>query len=916
MLNVVISGVVVGALYAIAGLALVAAYRTTRVLNFALGGMGAVATYAAYSMLEHALPYGVVLVLALLIGGVLGLVVEVAVARPLRRRPPITIALGTLGALLILQGAVGAKYGYGTYSLRPLLANVPGVHIGSFGLSFNRVLILVLTVVATGALALLVMKTRFGLAMRATSSGPLTADLMGVNVSVTRLISWGIGGVLGALAAMLVTPATYLSPSSFTTFLLTAFAAVVLGGFTSLSGVVIGAVVFGVAINLANTYLPAGLTASYTFVGVALVLLLRPHGIFGRAENQVVEPTLSRSAAESAISVGSKTAAYSARRSSWGSALTRHGGWLVVLAVMLLLPVLLASVDLYLATTLVATFIAVVGLNVVTGYSGQVSLAHAGFLAVGAYSAAILQQHSSASPYVALVFATLVGALAGLIIGLPATRLSGIYLVVLTLVFTFAIPELVTRIGDLTGGAEGLPLPLPAALMEPIASYWFTLALGAAVALVISWVASTRVGRSWRAVRDSETGARALGMNPTLVRLGAFTLSAALAGLSGALLGMLSGFVGPQSFDVFMSIYLLLAVVLGGSGSIFGSLLGAAFITLVPHYLPTQLPPDIVYGVVLILVLIGAPNGLAGLLRSGLASVAAVRPSPGAEDADESVPQVDTDDASPSIADEGRVETSSTVPLLVPVASPEQTLLGLRGVCSGYGLTTVLHDINLHVAEGEVVALLGANGVGKSTLLRTISQAIRHTAGTISWDGRDIGGTGLASPHAITRAGISHVPEGRAIFPDLSVAENLTMGTFGLGPRAPADGSGTDRDAVFEYFPRLRDRLSQRAGTLSGGEQQMLAIGRALLARPRLLAVDEPSLGLAPVITQQVFEIIRAIANSGVAVLIVEQNVDAALDLADRGYVMSGGRVVMGGAAAELRDDDRVAETYLANGSR
>jgi ABC-type branched-subunit amino acid transport system ATPase component/ABC-type branched-subunit amino acid transport system permease subunit len=745
------------------------------------------------------------------------------------------------------------------------------------------------------------------------------------------MAAWGIGGVYGALAALLVTPLTYLSPSSFTTLLLTAFAAVVLGGFTSLRGVVVGAVLFCVAINVVETYLPAGLTATYSFIGITLILVFRPHGLFGQREHLIPEPEApSRGLGPPGLPADDdRPLPASGHRAGLPSRLgPKTAGWLLVLVVLLVLPSLLAGPQVYLMATAFATFIAVLGLNIVTGYAGQVSLGHAGFLTIGAYVVGALSVHAGIPVIGGLAIALVFGAVAGLIIGLPATRLSGVYLALVTLVFTFAVPEFAKWLGAFTGGANGLPVTAPGWLVSTTAQYWFVLVIAVVVAAVVLAAGATRPGRGWRAVRDSETGARALGLNPTVIKLAAFAASSALAALGGGLTAMLSGYISPQSFGVFQSIYLLLAVVLGGSGSVFGSLLGAIFVTVVPAYLPTNVPPDIVFGAAMLVILLIAPGGIAGLLES-LAAYArglAVR-LPGPRPAAVSVAEApdgptavlgprDTTDSpllsGPDLA--GSAEATTAVGERAAEGAP---LLELRRVSAGYGPITVLREVSLQVYPGEIVTVIGANGVGKSTLLRTISQVVPRSAGTMRWRGRELGKARSGSPHKVARLGIAHVPEGRAIFPDLSVAENLVIGGFGLGARgAQATGRSYSREDVFTLFPRLKERLSQRAGTLSGGEQQMLAIARALLAQPDLLLLDEPSLGLAPVVVHQVFETVREIAASGVAVLLVEQNADAALALADRGYLISAGRIALTGTSEELRGDERVAATNLARGTR
>ncbi|WP_298214837.1 ABC transporter ATP-binding protein [Acidocella sp.] len=235
-------------------------------------------------------------------------------------------------------------------------------------------------------------------------------------------------------------------------------------------------------------------------------------------------------------------------------------------------------------------------------------------------------------------------------------------------------------------------------------------------------------------------------------------------------------------------------------------------------------------------------------------------------------------------------------------------LLSIRGLSVAYGQIEALKNASLEVGQGEVVAILGANGAGKTTLMRAISGLAPKRAGSIHWEGREI--TRLAADK-IVRLGIAQAPEGRRVFGTLTVAENLELG----GYTRPAREVRAGLEEVYRLFPRLAERRRQLAGTLSGGEQQMLAIGRALLARPRLLLLDEPSLGLAPLIVQGIFANLKEIAAGGITILLVEQNARAALRLADRGYVLEVGRVVMSDSAAALLASPEIRDAYLGRGA-
>ena len=232
-------------------------------------------------------------------------------------------------------------------------------------------------------------------------------------------------------------------------------------------------------------------------------------------------------------------------------------------------------------------------------------------------------------------------------------------------------------------------------------------------------------------------------------------------------------------------------------------------------------------------------------------------------------------------------------------------MLELKDVDVRYGAIRALQGVSLRVEQGELVALIGSNGAGKTTTLRTISGLLRASTGSVTFEGADIT---RAPTDRIVALGVSQAPEGRRIFGSLSVRENLTLGAVSRRDRAAVS---EELDSVFALFPLLKERLGQAGGTLSGGEQQMLAIGRALMSRPRLLLLDEPSLGLAPLMVERIFETIAELKRQGRTILLVEQNVNHALDVADRAYVMETGRITLGGPAAVLRRDAQVERSYL-----
>ena len=234
-------------------------------------------------------------------------------------------------------------------------------------------------------------------------------------------------------------------------------------------------------------------------------------------------------------------------------------------------------------------------------------------------------------------------------------------------------------------------------------------------------------------------------------------------------------------------------------------------------------------------------------------------------------------------------------------------MLEVKNIQVAYGKIIAVKDVSVTVNEGEIVTLIGSNGAGKSTTLRTISGLIKPKSGEITFNGKRIDGV---PGHEIVGMGICHSPEGRRIFPRMTVKENLELGAFLRNDKAAVNA---DMERVLDLFPRLKERIKQTAGTMSGGEQQMLAVSRALMGDPKLLLLDEPSMGLAPVLVELIFDTIVKIRKQGVTILLIEQNATAALDVADRAYVLESGKVKMSGSAAELRSDDKVTKAYLGH---
>lgn len=781
-----------------------------------------------------------------------------------------------------------------------------------------------------------------------------------------------------------------------------------------------------------------------------------------------------------------------------------------------------------------------IGLNVLLGLSGQVSFGHVGFYAIGAYAVSILTTKAGWSFWAAWPVAALLAAGVGALLALPALRVKGPYLAMITIAFGFIVEHSIVEARELTGGQNGLMGIVAPALSETLRGER-AIAVLAILAAAVAFAAFALLSRgTWgiamRAVRDSETASESIGIHPLVVKTVAFSLSALLAGAAGALYAPLSGFVTPNSFGFIQSILFVLVVMIGGSGSLAGPIIGALIVGLLPELLSSLEEYRLLFfGMLLLVVLWAAPEGMVGLARRAFTfrreaikprPLPAVRPAslpsrarktlraddlsmvfggvravsgvgfevrPGAvtaligpngagkstalnmlsgfytpttgrvllDDAalqgrgawriarrgvarsyqtsqlfgslsvldnvalamsrgrlgsllsdermhaaeaveraralldwcgyagdvsiaskglahvdrrlveiaralagDPDVLLLDEPAAGLSREDKSRLaallrriadagigvvlvehdmalvmEISDHIVVLdagqrlaqgtpaqiqqdpavrraylgeggmslapaqrtAPVAGNE--VLGIGALTTGYGADPVLNAVDIRVNEGEMIALLGANGAGKSTLMRTLVGLHRPFTGGIH-----VGGVELATLRAeqIVAHGLVLVPEGRQVFPELSVIDNIRLGAF-LHPQ--------DREArveeMLQRFPRLRERLHQRAGLLSGGEQQMLAIARALMSRPRVLLLDEPSLGLAPKIIEELFAALDRLRGENMTLLLVDQMAALALALADRAYVLENGRVVAQGTAAEIAADETLTKAYL-----
>jgi branched-chain amino acid transport system ATP-binding protein len=547
----------------------------------------------------------------------------------------------------------------------------------------------------------------------------------------------------------------------------------------------------------------------------------------------------------------------------------------------------------YLIAIVCLTAIVGVGLNVLLGLTGQVSLGHVGFFAIGAYAVAILTTFHGVSFWLALPVAVALAGLVGVILALPALRVAGPYLAMVTIAFGFIIENSAIEWRSLTGGANGIvnvPPPAIAGREFSLREIAFcTVILAALILLAFRRLDRSAWGRAMRAVRASEVAAQCLGLNPVAVRIVAFALSALAAGLAGAFFAPLSGFVSPSGFTFSQSILYLLAVIVGGAGTTLGPLVGAAVVVLLPQLLAGLAEYQVlIFGALLLLVLWLAPEGIVGEIRRWFGA------------------------AAPAHRPHERVDVASYLKL-----SAQGETLAARGIGLSFGGVRALAEVDFAAPAGKVTSLIGPNGAGKTTLLNLLSGLYRPQAGTIVLSEQTL--TGRA-PHEIARAGIARTFQTSQLFAGLSVLDNVRVGVrrHRLGspiPIGPA-GDGVERQLAESLlvFVGYGDALERPAGDLAHIDKRLVEIARALATGPKVLLLDEPAAGLGADDKVRLRALLRRLADLGIAVVLIEHDMGLVMEVSDSVVVLDAGRRIAAGAPAEVQNDPAVLKAYLGAG--
>ncbi len=952
--GVIVQGVVVGSLTALLAFGLSLVYKTNGIINFAQADMGVVPATVGLSLLrDWDWPYFVVLPITIVVAMALGSAVEFLVIRRFWKAPRIILSVATIGLAQLLLG-IG-------FYIPTLFSDEDGLALLRFPrfnppidftfeihpivFTINDLLAMIIVPVAIIGLMAFLNRTDVGTAVRASAQSRDRASLVGIDVRGTQNVVWIIAAVLAAVA-MLLRAGMFglpLGPAFGPAILLRALAVAVMGRMENYSVMFVGATFLGV-LETAVIWNEdsAALIDPALFVIVVVVLLFQRRAR-GRTEAQREG---SWDEAASVKKIPRKLA--SLPEVQWG-------GWLAKLAVvgfLVWLPLSLSDTDTHFASAVMIYGVIAVSMVILTGWSGEISLGQMGFVAIGAATAAVVNVHYQWDLTLTLLLAGVVGAVASVIVGLPALRIRGLFLAVTTLAFSVATASFLldqdrfTFLPDnITERVTRLPLLGRIEISSEHAFFYVCLASLLAVIWTVGRLEATRTARVLRAARDNGDNAQAFGVNLTRTKLMAFAISGFYASLAGGLFTLHQQALGQGSFSPAESIRVLTMVVIGGLGSVPGAILGAVFLQGTEFFsddIPADIRPLWLFassGVGLLVVLMFLREGLGGLLyevRRRLLAIAAFRrqiPVPNLF-ADQRI----DDDAASDKADV--IEHSE--PVAVP-RSPRRdaegvfrylpskpapptdyfsfpdigmgddhdgSLLSVRAIDVSYGPVQVLFGVNIEVAEGDLVALLGTNGAGKSTVLRAVSGLSVASGGSVSFEGANI--TTMA-PHRIAALGIAQVPGGKGVFGSLTVTENIALG--GWLHRRNKQHMERETAHVLEIFPDLQEKQNELAANLSGGQQQMLTLAMALVAKPRILLIDELSMGLAPVVVEQLLDVVRDLNRDGVTIVVVEQSVNVALTIAETAFFMEKGEVRFRGPTSDLIERDDVLRSVFLGGA-
>ena len=903
---------------------LVLTYTSTGIFNFAHGALAFTVAYLYYQLHSGVgMPIVPAVLLSVFVfGPLLGLALDWILLRRFARAPVYAKIVGTIGLLIALPNLIewlvvtvgNQVFHLGLIGNSAINQNVPAPGIGptparefhplhGVALSSDQLIVFACAAIAAAALWFVLRRTRLGLEMRAVVDREGLAGLRGVNQGRTSKWSWVLTMLLAGIGGVLIAPLFTLDPDIITLVVLGSLAAVVLGGLRSLPIAFIGGLALGIVQDLIAGYSEhfpsfiANLTGLQSSIPYLLVLVLGL--IFGR----------DRSRRAGTASEAGPASDHRRGLPNWRLRLP----WILFLVAIVAfsmqwIPISFLQASSYDQTIIaqsLATGIILLSFVIVTGMGGMVSLAQATFVTVGGFAAGwalnrnwgisvpLIASHGQLNFAWAVVIAVLISAAFGALVALPAVRLGAVYIAIWTLAIAFfcsLVPFAYQAIGQ---GSQGWTIPSPSLDLPGLSFLHRLLTLKSGpfnfsllpdqillflgvfglVAGVIHLLARSVTGRAMLAVRSSEIAAEASGIRANQTKITIFAVAAGIAGLGGVMLSLFSLSASNSTAPPIIGLFWLATAVVFGIRRPGGALLagfsvvaGAALLSGLGSWLPGNVTKELIGSVYFLPILSGSGAIVLAQEPDGILALSGRRSQQR---------RLDTERRSRIAATESQMHSgelpehemehgsSSNPRPLDPGAA-----LSIRDIVAGYHGVEVLHGIDLDLQPGTIMALLGANGAGKSTLCAVIAGLHPPASGSVSVDGEDVSGW---QPFQRARHGILLVPEARGIFPGLSVEDNLAVFL-----RTPEE-----RDQAYDKFPALQQRKSQHAGSLSGGEQQMLSLAPALVKPPAVLIADEPTLGLAPLVAEEVISAINAVKELGTAVLLVEEHAQNALQLAD-----------------------------------
>ena len=894
--GVILLGGVDGALYGLTALGLVLIYRSQRIINFAQAEVGAMSVSVAVVLvsIEH-VEYFIALVAGLAAALITGAIVHFVIEARFKNSSRMVLTVATLG---IAQLIGAAEVGFPTLvqgSVSISTFNTPfnfSFTISDIKFTGDSVVALCIAFICLFGLYIFLEKTLSGIAIRASADSRDRARLLGIPVKRLSLITWMFAAGLSALGAMAAAPTSMGNPPDFTAIagpvvLLPPLAAAIIGRMENLIHTVIAAVLIGIFQQATFWSYPRSSVVDVgLFLAIIVTLIIKPPK---RARSEM------GSVAQGALTLaqGARSIPRAISEIKSVKVLRVFFPALVFLAALIVPPLLGQHVTLVLSYMTIFGIVTV-SLVLLSGWGGQISLGQGGFAGVGAAISGMLIVHANMDVFLSLLIAALSGGLIALLIGVPSLRIPGLFLSVATL--SFAVP-VDTFLLNATHFSFINPSRVPPPLLFGRFNlgnldnfYVFSFVILILTMVAVSGFRRSRSGRVLIGTRDNESAVSSYGVKPILIKLNAFFISGSICGIAGALLIILQEGSGFQGFDPELSFTVFIAAVVGGLGSLSGAIFGAVFIGLTQYYLSGILQLA-VQGVFLIIFLTFFPEGIGGMvssLRDRILFYVANQKDIEVATLRETAHFDDTKEVADLDLDVG------------------DSILDVKDLNAYYGQVQVLFGVTTTIERGSLVAVLGTNGAGKSTLLKVIGGLINPKPGSIVFDGKDIT---LTDVEDRVRGGLVTTPGGRAIFQSLTVGENLRVSTWIY--KKDRNFIADQTNFIFDLFPVLKERIDVKAELLSGGEQQMLTIAQSLLCKPKMLMIDELSLGLAPLVVGELLNVLRELNSKGVTVLLVEQSLNVAMHVSEKSLFLERGQVRYLGLTSELKDRNDLARSIF-----